>query len=337
MANRGAALDLSAIDMSSRNVVKTVDSEKLESEIKSVAQSLSQIENDTTRDALLSKLDEILKLEDVDCVNEELLTVKTMAYETVKEQDCRKLALQEIEKISHVDSNRANQVRELAEHASENNDVFKVRREVRAILDAEKARAKAEQEARIQQEEAELERRLQQEEAERERQLQQEEAEWERRLQQEEEKQEAELRRKEEAYVRSALEEVLSELGYQVTEEFQVTDYGSVAYANTNSPDYRLRLQVQGDSGSIYTRLVSVADTNAEQDAAAEEESCESIHEIMDKLASHGVNTTLKSEREPGERPAEKRAVDTRRHQEQARRRKQQRQRAAKNQARRSR
>lgn len=117
---------------------------------------------------------------------------------------------------------------------------------------------------------------------------------------------ETEKARQDEEFVAKALEEVLSDLGFDPGDGFEVTDFGKVAIAESaDYPGYALRLQVNPKNGMLYTRMVALETHDAAIDAKVEQESCGSIKSLRDRLAKLGVEAELTSERPSGERPVE--------------------------------
>lgn len=112
--------------------------------------------------------------------------------------------------------------------------------------------------------------------------------------------------RQDEEFVAKALEEVLSDLGFDARNGFEVTDFGKVAIAESvDYPGYALRLQVNPKNGMLYTRMVALETHDAAVDAKVEQESCGSIKSLRDRLAKLGIEAELTSERPSGERPVE--------------------------------
>lgn len=112
--------------------------------------------------------------------------------------------------------------------------------------------------------------------------------------------------RQDEAFVAKALEEILSDLGFEIEGGFDATDFGRVAIAESNAfPGYALRLQVNPKNGMLFTRMVSFEAHDAETDASVERESCESIAALRDRLENKGIEVECTSRRAPGERPIE--------------------------------
>ncbi len=114
------------------------------------------------------------------------------------------------------------------------------------------------------------------------------------------------------AFVQSALEDVLAELGFTVGEGFELSDFGPVAVADhADHPGYGLRIQINPNNGRLFTRLVADDDTSADEDAQAERDSCEKVHAVADALRRRGVAAQLATERQPGDTVVEKRLAAT--------------------------
>ena len=116
----------------------------------------------------------------------------------------------------------------------------------------------------------------------------------------------AEKAKLDEAFVTKALEEILSDLGFEISGGFEVTDFGRVAIAESEDyPGYALRMQVNPKNGMLFTRMVSFEVHDAETDESVERESCQSIRLLRERLSKKGIEAELTSERAPGERPVE--------------------------------
>jgi hypothetical protein len=116
------------------------------------------------------------------------------------------------------------------------------------------------------------------------------------------------VKKEEEAQrLQTAIEEVLREMGFEIGEGFEVTDFGSVAVADhADHPGYGVRVQINPDNGMLYTRLVAHGETTPEEDALAEAETCDKIHQMTAGLKKLGVFAELQSERQPGECPLDR-------------------------------
>ena len=76
---------------------------------------------------------------------------------------------------------------------------------------------------------------------------------------------------------------------------------------HADHPGYGLRIQINPNSGRLFTRLVADHGTNADEDARAERDTCEKVHAMADALGRHGVAAELAIERQPGDTVVEKR------------------------------
>lgn len=111
----------------------------------------------------------------------------------------------------------------------------------------------------------------------------------------------AEVAAGETAYVERVVREALESLGYAVGEDIEVTDFGTVALAESALvPHHALRVQLDARGGRMYTRVVSDGTTTAAEDVRAEQETCSAVFEIVRQLEEHGVRAEFRSEREPG-------------------------------------
>lgn len=110
-------------------------------------------------------------------------------------------------------------------------------------------------------------------------------------------------------FVQVALAESLAELGFRIDEEFELADLGQpVTIADHDDhPGYGLRLQVNPEQGLVYTRVVAEAASTPEEDARAEADTCAKVQAVATALQRHGVDAELRFERQPGERPMERR------------------------------
>lgn len=103
-------------------------------------------------------------------------------------------------------------------------------------------------------------------------------------------------------YVQAALQEALESLGFTMGDPFTVTDYGEVGIAmHPAVPGYGIRIQNNPRSSQILTRVVSYAETESDQDAEAERNSCSVVHSLATSLEDFGVSVELVSEKMPGE------------------------------------
>ena len=115
-----------------------------------------------------------------------------------------------------------------------------------------------------------------------------------------------ENRKADAAFIQQALEEALAELGFDLGEGFNLTEYGTVAYAkHEDYADHLIRMQFNPKNGKMFSRVVSLGDTDAEEDAAVEEASCEKVHAIAEKMGELGVDVNLVHEVQPGGAPVE--------------------------------
>ena len=116
----------------------------------------------------------------------------------------------------------------------------------------------------------------------------------------------AEEKKADAAFIQKALEEALVELGFDLGEGFELTDYGTVAYARHDDyADHVLRMQYNPENGKMFSRIVALGDTDPEADAAVEEASCEKVHAISRIMGEKGVEVNLTREVMPGEQPVE--------------------------------
>lgn len=103
-------------------------------------------------------------------------------------------------------------------------------------------------------------------------------------------------------YINNALQETLIELGYELGDGFEQTEYGPVAIAQKASySNHALRVQLSKDAKEIYTRVVSISETTPEQDVQAEELMCDDCHAIRKVLNEKGCEAKLISAKAPGE------------------------------------
>lgn len=124
---------------------------------------------------------------------------------------------------------------------------------------------------------------------------------------------EADRRARDASFVEAALVEVLAELGFSVGEAFELPNPQRqvVLVDHADHPGYGLRLQVNPVDGKLYTRVVAEGGTSAEDDARAEAATCTKVRALAAGLKEHGVSAELQFERQPGERPVDRREVPT--------------------------
>lgn len=115
------------------------------------------------------------------------------------------------------------------------------------------------------------------------------------------------------AFVERALADVLTELGYQVDEGFQLIQYGTAAVVgHPQHPHYGMRFQVNPVSEMLLTRLIAHQPTTPDADARAEALTCATFHQVASELYRHGVRTALSIEQDAGASRVDQPAVGSR-------------------------
>ena len=108
------------------------------------------------------------------------------------------------------------------------------------------------------------------------------------------------------AFILDTLEEVLEELGFEIGEGFELSDFGAVTVAeHPDHPGFGLRFQVGSNNEQLFTRVVALEASTAERASQAEEETCTKVFAVADGLRRAGIEARLTSERLPGEAPVQ--------------------------------
>jgi len=98
---------------------------------------------------------------------------------------------------------------------------------------------------------------------------------------------------------------VMSELGYVVDEPFELIEqHGDGFFARRDDlPDHALQVSVDAMAGVLQTRVIAISQTNADEDARAENATCEDALALVERLGVHGVEFETIFHRAAGELP----------------------------------